>query len=159
MSGDINGSLNDSASPPAIKSEDNSDSNKSTGTSTVSGTGTGSNNKDELKRVSFSAILTKSYPDNNYYYPSDGSMEGDGEAQTATGAKPSFLVGDMDNGSPDEDTFEAKDDFPDVMVEQGSRMSAYERNLMEKRRRLRYVKLNSSFKLLMKLIKHNILVF
>lgn len=89
-------------------------------------------NKDELKRVSFSANLTKTYQSN--YYPSE-EMEAAGEQQN--GAKPSFLVGDTDNGSIDDDTFEAKDDFPVEMVDNSSKMSAYERNLMEKRRRLR----------------------
>lgn len=70
-------------------------------------------------------------------------MESESDQQQ-NGAKPSFLVGDLDNGSPDEDSFEAKDDFPVEISDNGSKMSVYERNLMEKRRRLRYVYNTSS---------------
>lgn len=106
------------------------------------------NAKEELKRVSFSATLTKTY--HSDCYPSEEMDQEDD--QQSNSSKPSFLVGDLDNGSPDEDTFEAKDDFPIEVSDNNSKMSAYERNLMEKRRRLRYV-------LLCNIIQYNTLPF
>lgn len=87
---------------------------------------TNQNNKEELKKVSFSSDLTKTYE--GFCYPQE-------EMESET--KPSFLVGDLENMSLDEEIFEAKDDFPEEMVENGVKMSTYERNLIEKRRRLR----------------------
>lgn len=97
--------------------------------------------KTQLKRVSFSdnLIQQKTYQTTNHQSSSDEAMEANEEQSNET--KPNFILGDngVENGvTVEEDALEATDDFSSDMQQQnGAKQSTYEKNLIEKRRRLR----------------------